>query len=686
MPGKRRSVSHIERTALVAILVLFGVMSVVGIQWGLPSRSIDQYLFGDEPVWPGKDIYRLAGAGAKFSPQYGADVDVDPLAKSTGDPILLTATDEDVAKIYLRYRLYTYQPDEMITMMALAGMNPRQLDLDPRLYQYGGLFIYPVGALIAAGDLLGLIDVRSDVVYYLDHPDEFGKFYMVARGFSAAWGMLGVIVVFAIGRRLGGIRSGLIAALLFTLMPVVVCMAHEGKPHLPGAVLMLLAVLLAMRHLRLNVDPGEGQRGQDRRKSPGTSEQVVIPAPAPSRDWWLMCVCCGAAFGVVLSSWPIFVLIPLVALLDWRRTARLPDTTKDVAAEGQGQAAGHLESPDRDRFGAAEYGGQRGLKPAARSRNGGGIGTAAWQTIAGVAVGVGVYLVVNPYILINAFSNRAVLRSNFGNSLAMYEISRIGQGLRDVLASTIEGATLPILVLGVIALIAAMARKNTAITPLAASAAVFFLQFVLIGADKPTEYGRFGVFANTALAIGTACIIGRRWSRSRSVLNAVPVVLVLLWVGIAGAAYLANFRADAASRGSRSRIAEVAQAMRSSDDSHAVALCNLAVFGEPAPYCCPPLDFSTTEIRLYRSFAQFADDARRESAVLLYPFDRRGRFEQTDTARQLGLTAPAGSFETKSIGRRLYETEISWANKPFFVGDRGEASEGAPTPASDWLR
>ncbi len=286
----------VETTLLAAILLAFVAMSVVGITWGLPSRKIDKYLFGDDPPWPGQKIYRLAGAAEKFSPDRGADVDVDPLDKSTSEPILLTATEEDIGKIYLRYRLYTYQPDEMITMMALAGMNPRELDLDPRLYQYGGLFIYPVGALIGACGLAGLIDVRSDVAYYLDNPDEFGKFYVVARAYSAAWGLVGVVVVFAIARRLAGSRVGLLAALLFALMPVVVCMAHEGKPHLPGAVLMLAAVLFAMRHLSATqtltepIKRNNGEHGQTSLSTP----------PCGGRDFWLMCICCGAALGMVL--------------------------------------------------------------------------------------------------------------------------------------------------------------------------------------------------------------------------------------------------------------------------------------------------------------------------------------------------------------------------------------------------
>ena len=124
---------------LAGIITLYIVVTCLGITWGLPSRNIDKYLFGGGEVWSGEKIYRLAKAEDKLSPdrasQTGADVDVDPLQKATatGEPIPLTATDEDIARIYLRYRLYTHQPDEMITMMALAGMRPSRLQLDPRL-------------------------------------------------------------------------------------------------------------------------------------------------------------------------------------------------------------------------------------------------------------------------------------------------------------------------------------------------------------------------------------------------------------------------------------------------------------------------------------------------------------------------------------------------------------------------
>jgi len=682
---------RLERSLLAVIVVLFAGVSIVGITWGLPSRKIDRFLFGNEKPWSGEKIYRLAGAASKFSPDRGADVDADPLKKTGDEPVLLTGTDEDIAKIYLRYRLYTYQPDEMITMMALAGMRPRELKFDPRLYQYGGAFIYPVGALIGACGWLGLIDVRSDVVYYLDHPDEFGKFYVVARAYSAAWGLLGVILVFAIARRIargsmgkrtwpldesepraqatgyvcGGSRAGLLAALLFALMPVVVCMSHEGKPHLPGAVLMLAAVLFAMRYLS---------------------------AAARRRDWWLMCICCGAAFGMVLSSLPIFVLIPLVAWLDARRRDGLRACMRSLF-------------PRRARKEAwVAPGGKRSLTVAARL-----VTTlvtralsnaAAWckQSAIGVGLAIAVYLVTNPYIVINAITNRDVLRSNFGNSLAMYEIARIGEGFLRVLELTIEGVTLPVVLVGAFALLVALwrmmrqtpsepgaeatghavaAHPAMVYLPLIVPAAVFFVQFVLIGAGKPAEYGRFGIFPNTALAIGAACVLTRRWTKLREIVNWIPAVFVLIGISVPAYAYLYNFRWD--TQTGRYSVVEPPSVGtgcyirgHGPEDSWREPF-TVAVIAEPAPYCFPPIQFDRARVVMFREYATALEyqEFHRSDTLVVRPVDEPVGTDRWRAAPDLFLRRFVGRlFRVPFHGALTIPqpaTPISWAIKLFEV-------------------
>lgn len=285
------------RIALLVCLIAAGFFFFSGIRWGLPSKRIDPLLFGSEPVWNGQKILQLSG-GWKGSGGGGAELDANPLT-GRDRAIVLNETDTQRAQILLRYRLYSYQPDEMLTFRALAAMNPSKGQLDPRGYQYGGLWIYGVGAMLKAASLCKWIIIKPDVAYYLDQPEEFGKFYIVARFYSAAWGMVGVWAVFNLVRRwVGGWRAPAVASLCFACLPAVVTMAHEAKPHLPGAVLTLLAVLCGDAYAR---------RGK---------LHWAIAAGA----------ICGAAVAMVPTALWSFALLPLMTVfrpISWGRRAAI---------------------------------------------------------------------------------------------------------------------------------------------------------------------------------------------------------------------------------------------------------------------------------------------------------------------------------------------------------------------------
>lgn len=232
-----------RRRILLTLLTLWaGALLLTGQDWGLPSRKTDRFLFGDQTPWSAQ---RVQAAGGAWSPSTGAaDADTSPLAPTT-QPTVLNDTPAKQAQIIRRYRLFSDQPDEMLTFMALAGMKSH--NYDPRMYQYGGLWFCPVGALLK----LAPVTLKPDIGHYLDHPEDFARFYLVARLYSAAWGIAGTWIIFALGRRIFGGRLLLAAtaAALFPLLPVVMNGAHEAKPHLAGAVLVLLTVLVAIKHL-----------------------------------------------------------------------------------------------------------------------------------------------------------------------------------------------------------------------------------------------------------------------------------------------------------------------------------------------------------------------------------------------------------------------------------------------------
>lgn len=271
-----------RRRILLTLLTLWaGALLLTGQNWGLPSREADRFLFGDQAPWSAE---RIQSAGGPWSPSSGAaDADTSPLTPAT-QPTVLNDTPARQAQIIRRYRLFSHQPDEMLTFMALAGMKSH--NYDPRMYQYGGLWFYPVGGLLKVASLFGAVTLKPDLNYYLDHPEQFARFYVVARLYSASWGIFGTWVALALARRLfaGRILLATVAAAIFPLLPVVINGAHEAKPHLAGAVLVLLTVLVALKHLE-------------------------------TRKWtWALLagVAAGLATGMVLSSAVALVVLPVM--------------------------------------------------------------------------------------------------------------------------------------------------------------------------------------------------------------------------------------------------------------------------------------------------------------------------------------------------------------------------------------
>jgi hypothetical protein len=570
-----------------------------GINWGLPSRGADAYLFGQgrEP-WTGKQILALAGGGA-IDPNRGADVDLNPVV-NRDQPVVLNDTDAKRAEIVRRYRLYSHQPDEMITFNALRQMDPGARRLDPKLYQYGGLWVYPVGALLKLASLAGLVDVRADLAFYLDNPQAFGRFYVVARLYSALWGVVGVWVVYRIVRKIvGGMEMSavapLAAAVLFATMPVVVNGAHEAKPHLAGTVLILLAVLAASDYVTT------GRR----------------------RSWVAAGALCGAAFGMVLSALPVFVILPLMVLLR-RGTAK------------------------RDRVVVA---------------------------VTSVVIGIDVYFITNPYVLIHLVRGGEALKSNLGNSAAMYSAGGSAGTLVDAVLLIGEGTSYLLALAGAVAAAALAARavrvrkdqsgaevaRRAAGLLLAAPALLTLVQFVALGAGKPGEYARFGILPDTFLAIEAvvAVVTFFRGARTRKIALGVLVGST----GLFGGTYLLRFLGDSVGPATRTRAAaEFAQLLPGKA---------IAVEAEPAPYSLPPVNLFDRRVVLVPRPFDAKPGAFTVATLLVRPVDAPCR-NWLDEGWWL---AP----RERSWWDAGFPTRMSWAGKNFEAVEVGSDASG-PTP------
>ncbi len=563
---------------MILVLVLASAVALTGVRWGLPSRHSDRYLFGTRTPWSGKRLAELKGDDWHRRNGVGADVDVDPI-RQRERAVDLTATDRRRAEILVRYRLYTHQPDEPITLRALAGMQPSRLRMDPKLYQYGGLFIYPVGVLVGLASACGLIEVRSDLTYYFDHPSAFGAMYVVVRAYSAMFGLVGVIACYLLGRRLDCGAMGLLAGVLFVLMPVVITLSHEGKPHLPGAVMMLLAGWTAMRYLET-----------------GRSSQ-----------WWATAVLCGLTTATVLSAWPVVATMVVAAV----------------------------------------------LRPCETRRR------TVWRVLAGMLIAAAVFLLANPYLLVNLVVDRDVLRSNLGTSTGMYQIGRIGEGAWNVGRLLVEGAGPTLAAAGTVALMILVARRTRLILPLLAPGVLVLLQFACIGAGKPGEYGRFLIMPAALMAVAAAWGLAAaiRWHR---VIGAGLLGLVLVTTAWDGYRYLAGFVRDAKTTNSRIAAADWLSARLVDEPDATIGLVR-----EPAPYCVPPLDFDRRRVTLLPE--RRPDEMTTWPDYVVATADRPDAFDAAWWAGRYRKAAVLPAGLDQWLGR---PTTISWADKPVVIFSR----------------
>jgi hypothetical protein len=278
-------------------------------------------------------------------------------------------------------------------------------------------------------------------------------------------------------------------------------------------------------------------------------------------------------------------------------------------------------------------------------------------------IGVDVYFLTNPYVLVHLVRHDPVLTSNLGNSAAMYRAGGSVDALVNAARLIAEGASPVLALAGVVAAFAlgyrawrvrkdampqAASRRATGLL-LAAPALLVLVQFVALAGGKPGEYGRFAILPDTFFAV-EAIVGGYTFLKAplhrRFVLGALA-----LTTAACGIAYLLHFIDDTRSQTTRLRAAaNLAQV----PPTEAIAVEN-----EPAPYSLPPVNlFTRTVVLLPRGPAS-------ETAVRIRPVDDPAPFIYD------GDTEPLPRDLAR--WRYFWPARISWAAKTFeakFIGPR----------------
>lgn len=141
---------------------------------------------------------------------------------------------------YRSFLLRTENPDEQKSFVVLGRMRPWRFEFEPLFIQYGGAFIYPLGAYLQALSWARAVRVVPDMAYYLQEPAQMGRLYLAARVFILLCQLGTLWVLYDLGVMLGGETAGALACLLWMLCPIVAATSHIVKPH-PFAALWVVA-------------------------------------------------------------------------------------------------------------------------------------------------------------------------------------------------------------------------------------------------------------------------------------------------------------------------------------------------------------------------------------------------------------------------------------------------------------
>ncbi|MBI4396552.1 MAG: hypothetical protein HY548_05620 [Elusimicrobia bacterium] len=242
------------KMVLGALLALGAtVFTFVGFHWGLPGPVRDRFLFRGDRQAVMDQVLRLT----KEKPYY-TNLHVKDFEKSPEDkiyeqgPVTLSVRENasELWRLYRHYLLWSDTGDVSTTFGPLSRIKPAKLQFNPGAFQYGGAFLYPIGALLWISDAAGFLDLSHDLDHFVRDPAEFRKAVLVGRGFVVAMSVLCVMMVFFAAAEWKGLAVGVLSGVLFLLMPGPMIMAREMKPHGAAAVWAVLAFIGALRYFR----------------------------------------------------------------------------------------------------------------------------------------------------------------------------------------------------------------------------------------------------------------------------------------------------------------------------------------------------------------------------------------------------------------------------------------------------
>ncbi len=122
--------------------------------------------------------------------------------------------------------------------------------LDPETPRPFAWNMYIGHAVLLAADGIGLCTFDRDIKYYQAHPSELRRCFLLLRGWNILLALVGIILIFGIGKLAGGDKAGLLAMAFAATAPIHLTESHFYTHQLRICTYIALTLYLALLALK----------------------------------------------------------------------------------------------------------------------------------------------------------------------------------------------------------------------------------------------------------------------------------------------------------------------------------------------------------------------------------------------------------------------------------------------------
>jgi len=229
------------RFAVVAT-ISFLILSI-GYDWGLPGEKRANTLFTNKSEHVSM-VSLLAENYRSQKEKTGSKIYIENYSSH----IQSMEYDESINMSIARFLMVPYAADDAFALKAVKNLNPYEYDFDPNYYMYGGGLIYASALALKIAEMIGFIELKTDISYYLENPKMSGRLYEVLRILVLIFSVIGISVAYIYVLKNHGKLPAMLTTILMLINPESIASSHAIEPHMYVLVFFSLSLYYAYKY------------------------------------------------------------------------------------------------------------------------------------------------------------------------------------------------------------------------------------------------------------------------------------------------------------------------------------------------------------------------------------------------------------------------------------------------------